>query len=114
MLKVVYFLSGSPVSASTISMPIFDITATEDKTNISTPILSESGKNSLSFGSLAARANPKISVGGFGTYSSTIKAGGFKFGSSKRGSEFDTLPKIKTEYVSGKLLVILPTRLRAR
>ena len=87
-MKVVYLLFVSPVSASTISMPIFEITATEDKTNISTPILSESGKKSISFDSLAARASPKISVGGFATYSSTIRSGGFKFGSSKVGSEF--------------------------
>ena len=89
-MKVGYFLFCSPVSTSTISMPIFEITATEDKTNISTPIFSVSGKNSVSFGSLAARASPKSSVGGFANYSRTIRSGGFKFGSSKGGSEFET------------------------
>ena len=45
---------------------IFDIKATEYKTNISTPMLSGSGKNVLSFGSLSASASPKIIGGGFG------------------------------------------------
>ena len=102
------------MSVSTISIPIFEITATEDKTNITTPILSGSDKNGISFGYLAARASPKSSVGGFANYSRTIRSGGFKFGSSKGGNEFETLPKIKTEYVSSEGLVILPTRLSSR
>ena len=54
------------MSASDVSKPIFDIKATEYKTNISTPMLSGSGKNVLSFGSLSASASLKISGGGFG------------------------------------------------
>ena len=65
MLKVGYFLFGSPVSASAVSKPVFAIMATEGKSNISTPILSGSGKNVLSFGSLYASASPNRSGGGF-------------------------------------------------
>ena len=90
------------MSASSVSKPIFEIKSTEDKTNISTPILSGSGKNIVSFGSLAASALPKISGGGFAAYSSTSGSGGFKFGSSTGGSEFETFPKIKTERVSSE------------
>ena len=42
------------MSASPISKSIFEIKATEDKTNIYTPMFSVSGKNVVSFGSLAA------------------------------------------------------------
>ena len=66
LLKVVSLLFGSPVSASDVSKTIFDIKATEYKTKISTPMLSESGENTLSFGYMAASASPKISGGGFG------------------------------------------------
>ena len=45
---------------------IFDITATEEKNKISTPMLSGSGKNIVSFGCLDASALPKISGDGFG------------------------------------------------
>ena len=65
-------------------------------------MLSESGKNILSFGSLDASASPKTSGGGFATYISTSGSRGLKFGSSKGGSEFETLSKIKTEHVSGE------------
>ena len=61
-----YFLSGSPVSASAVSKPIFDIKATDDKTKISTPMLSGSGKNVQSFCSLVANSSPKSRGGGFG------------------------------------------------
>ena len=64
LFKVVSFLFGSPVSDSTVSKPIFGIKVTKDKTNISTPMLSGSGKNVLSFGSLYASASPN-SCGGF-------------------------------------------------
>ena len=60
-----YFSFGSPVSASDVSKPIFEIKDTEYKTNISAPMLSGSVKNSACFGSLAARSSPKISGGGF-------------------------------------------------
>ena len=90
------------MSAYAVSKPIFEIKDTEDNTNISTPMLSVSGKNVLLFGSLAASASPKIRGGGFADYSSTSGSGGFKFGSSKGGSEFETLTKIKTEHVSGE------------
>ena len=63
-------------------------------------MLSRSGKNVVSFGSLAASASPKISGGGFAAYSSTRESGGFKCGSSKGGSEFETFPEIKAEHVS--------------
>ena len=53
------------MSASAASKPIFDIKDTEDKTNISTPMLPGSGKNILTFGSLAASALHKISGGVF-------------------------------------------------
>ena len=42
-LKVGSFSFGSPVSDSTVSKPIFYIKATEDNTNISTPMLYLSG-----------------------------------------------------------------------
>ena len=54
---------GSPMSASAVSKPIFETNATEDKTKISTPMLSGSEKNVVSFGSLAASATPKSSGG---------------------------------------------------
>ena len=53
-LKEGSFLFGSLVSASYVSKPIFDIKATEDKTNMSTLILSGPGKKVLSFGYLDA------------------------------------------------------------
>ena len=40
--------------------------------------------------------------GEFAAYSRTSRSGGFKFGSSKGGSEFLTLPEIKAEHVSGE------------
>ena len=95
-LNVVSFSYFAPVSASDDSKPIFEIKATEDKTKIYTPMLSVSGKNIVYFGSLDASALQKISVGGFAAYSSTSRPGGFKFGSSKGGNEFETLSKIKT------------------
>ena len=68
MLKVGSLLFGSPVSASVVSKTIFEIKETDEKKNISKPMLYGSGKNLLSFGSLAARDAPKISVGGFTAY----------------------------------------------
>ena len=53
------------MSASTVSKPIFEIKVTEDNKNISTPMLSRSGKNFLSLGSLDASVSPKSSVSGF-------------------------------------------------
>ena len=49
-----------------------------------------------------ARASLKISGGVFAAYYRTRISGGFKFGSSKGGSEFDTFYKINTEHVSGE------------
>ena len=54
------------MSASDVSNPIFETKAIEDKTSISTPMLFESSKNFLSFGSLDASASPKLSGGGLG------------------------------------------------
>ena len=49
--------------ASAASNPIFDIKATEDKNNISTPTFgSVSGKNVLSFGSLEASIDVNYQV----------------------------------------------------
>ena len=56
------FYFGSPVSASAVSKPIFEIKVTEDKINISTPMLSRSVKNILSLVSMAASALPKKAV----------------------------------------------------
>ena len=67
-MKVGSLSFGLPVSASTVSKPIFDIKATEDKNNISTPMLSVSGKNVPSFGSLAESASLKTSGGAFTDY----------------------------------------------
>ena len=53
-LRVSSLSFGLPVSASAVSKPVFYIKATEDKTKISTPMLSVSGKNDLSYGYLAA------------------------------------------------------------
>ena len=47
-----------------------------------------------------AIASPKSSGGWFAAYSRTSRSGGFKFGSSKGGSEFETLSKIKADHVS--------------
>ena len=51
------FFFGSLVSASDVSKIIFVINNTEDKTKISKPMLSGSGKNVVSFGSMDARAS---------------------------------------------------------
>ena len=60
------FSFGSPVSASSVSKPIFEIKATEDKNKISTPTFGYgSGKNIISVGSLASINSPKSSGGGF-------------------------------------------------
>ena len=88
----------STVSASAVSKQIFKIMATEDKTNISTPMLYGSRKSLLSFGSLVESASPKISGGGFAAYSRTSGAGGFKLGSSKGESEFETFSKTKKPF----------------
>ena len=61
---------------------------------------------------MAASASPKTIGVGFATYSSTSRPGGFKFGSSKGGSEFKTFTKINIEHVSGEWLVIPPSHLR--
>ena len=47
LLKVGSLSFGSPVSVSAVSKLIFEIKATADNTNISTPMLSISGKNAL-------------------------------------------------------------------
>ena len=65
LLKVGSSSFGSPVSASAVSKPIFEIKATEEKSNISSPMFSGSGKYILSFGSLAASASPNSSGGEF-------------------------------------------------
>ena len=54
--NISYFSFGSPASASAVSKKIFEIKATEDNTKITKPMLSGSGKNILSFGSI--RASP--------------------------------------------------------
>ena len=54
------------MSVSAVSKPIFKIKATEDKTKISTPMLSGSGKKVVYFGYMDASASPKSSGGGFG------------------------------------------------
>ena len=54
------------MSASNGSKPIFVIKATEDKTNILTPMFYGSGKNVLYLGSLDASVSPKTRGGGFG------------------------------------------------
>ena len=62
--------------ASALRKPIFEIKATGEKTKISTLMLSGSGKNVLSFGSLDASAFPKRIGGEFSAYSSTSGSGG--------------------------------------
>ena len=79
-LKVGSLTFGSPVSASAVSNPIFEINSTEDKTKMFTPMFSGLGKKTVSFGSMAARASPKISSGGFSDYYSTSGSRDFKFG----------------------------------
>ena len=59
-------------------------------------MLSVSVKNIVYSGPMAERASLKISGGGFADYSITSGPVGFKFGSSKGGSEFETFPKIRT------------------
>ena len=80
LLKVGSFSFFSPVSAPTFSKPIFDIKATDNKNNVSTPMLYGSVKNVQSFGYTAASDLPKSSGDGFAAYSSTSRSGGFKFG----------------------------------
>ena len=87
---------------SDVSKPIFEINVTEYNTKVSTPMLSVSGKNFVSFCFMSEITSPKISGGGFAAYSITSGSGVFKFGSSKGGSEFETLSKMKTEHVSGE------------
>ena len=59
------------MSASAVGKTIFEIKDTEDKTKITTPIISGSGKNVISLGSLDASDSPKISSCGFNAYSIT-------------------------------------------
>ena len=89
------------MNTSVGSKPIFDIKVTEENTKITTPMLYVSGKNFLSFGSLAAIASQKSSSGGLSAYSSTRGSGVQNFRLSTGGSEFETLSKVKTEHVSG-------------
>ena len=77
LLKVGSISFGSPSSDSSVSIPIFEIKATEQKTNISTPMMYVSSKNAVSFGSLDASAPPKISGGGFANYYNTSGSGGY-------------------------------------
>ena len=70
-------------------------------------MLSGLGKNIPSFGSLATSAFPKSGGVGFVAYSSTSGTGGFNLGSSAGGSEFETLPEIRTDNVSGEVTEIL-------
>ena len=86
--------------ASSLSRTIFEIKATGEKTNISTTMLSGSGKNTLSFVSLDASAFPKISGCWFAAYSSTNVSVRFKFVSLTGGIGFEALPEIKTYYIS--------------
>ena len=72
---------------------MFEIKSNEDKTNISIPMFSGSGKKVISFGSMATRTSPKSTCGGFAAYYSTIGSGGYKFRSSKGGNEFEAFPK---------------------
>ena len=88
LLKVGSLTFGSPVSASAVNVPIFEINYTDYKTKISTPMLYGSGGNVVSFGSLTAIASPKSSGGGFASYSNRSRSGGFKFEASKGGSGF--------------------------
>ena len=57
--------------ASGVSKPIFEIKAAEEKTKISTPMLSGSGGKVVYFCSLDATTSPKSSSGGFADYSGT-------------------------------------------
>ena len=68
-----------------VNKPISETKATEDKTKISTPMLSGSVKNVASFGSLDAIAFPKTSGGGFSAYSSTSVPGGLILDHQKGG-----------------------------
>ena len=113
-MKVGSFSFGSPVSAPSVSNPIFDIKETEYKNNISIPIFYGSVKKNPSFGSMAASVFPKTSGGGFSAYYSTNRPRGFKFGSSTEVSEFETFTRINTKHVSGERLIISPCHLRAR
>ena len=70
-MKVGSFSFVSPLSAYAVSKIIFDIKATEDNTNITTPMFSGPVKNDISLGSLDASASPKSSGGGFADYSNT-------------------------------------------
>ena len=56
----------SPLIVSAVSNLIFYIKATEEKTKITTPMFSGSGKNVLSFDYLSASALPKSSGDGVG------------------------------------------------
>ena len=56
---------------------MFEIKSTKYNQNISTPMLFGSGKNILSFGSMAASASSKTSSGGFAANYCTIGSAGF-------------------------------------
>ena len=79
--------------SSALSKTIFEIKATEDKTNISTPMLSGSGKNAVSFGSLDASSSQKISGGGFAAYSSTGGSGGLNLDHQRGEVNLRHVPK---------------------
>ena len=66
MLKVEYLSFGSPVIVFDVSKLIFEIKATEEKTKITTPMLSGSEKNVPYFDSMAVTASQKRSDVGFG------------------------------------------------
>ena len=62
LLKLGALSFGSPVISSSVSKTISEIKATEDKNNISTPMLSGSRKNVVPFVSLDAKPCQKAAV----------------------------------------------------
>ena len=79
--------------ASAFSKPIFEIKATGEKTNISTLMLSGSGKNFLSFCFLDASTFPKSIGGGFAAYSSTSGSGGLSLDHQREEVNLRHFPK---------------------
>ena len=79
--------------ASAVSKPIFDMKATEDKTNISTPMFSGSGGNFISFGSLAVAPHQKGLVVSSQIITSQADQEVLGLDHKQGGVSFYTLPK---------------------
>ena len=84
------------MNESAVSKPIFYIKATEEKTKVSTPMFSVSGKISYPLVIWLQASHHKAAVVDFLPIPAQIYQEVLSLGHKKWGSEFDTLPKINT------------------